>query len=91
MTQTVFKGQIVSRNDIISAITTFNNLYPNSNDYEDWHNKETYKYAVIYQDKLYPPKHILSEATGISTVEFSGGEPTNRVFRELGFEVIDKP
>lgn len=38
----------------------------------------------------YPPKHILSQATGISTRDFSGGDETNNVLRQLGFEVIDK-
>ncbi|HEX2622602.1 MAG TPA: hypothetical protein VHL11_20725 [Phototrophicaceae bacterium] len=91
MSETTFKGNQVTRDDILQTIKAFDSLYSDSNDYEEWQEKESYKYAIIYKDKLYPPKHILSEATGVSTSEFSGGEPTNRVFRQLGFEIIDKP
>ena len=36
-----------------------------------------------------PPKHILSEITGVPTSDFTGGDVTNRVFRELGFPILE--
>jgi hypothetical protein len=53
--------------------------------------KANYKYAISEVDRLYPLKHILSQATGVSNREFSGGYQSNTIFRQLGFEIIDKP
>ena len=69
----------------------FDSQYPDTNEYDSWLDKGNYKYAVEYNAKLYPCKHILSRATGIDTSEFRGGRRTNRVFRQLDFHVIDKP
>jgi 5-methylcytosine-specific restriction protein A len=68
----------------------FARQHPNTGSYDDWLKKETYKYAIRYDGRVYPPKHILSMVTGISTSEFNGGEQTNRVFRQLGFDVENK-
>jgi hypothetical protein len=43
---------------------------------------------VKHDEKLYPPKQVLSMATGISVDEFGGGDYTNRRFFDLGFEVV---
>jgi hypothetical protein len=91
VTQTIFRGAIVTRDQVLRALDDFKALYPDDNAYEHWRESENYKYALVYGDRLYPPKHILSVITGISTTQFSGGEQTNRVFRQLGFKVIDKP
>jgi hypothetical protein len=48
-------------------------------------------YAVRHKGRLYPPKRLLALATGVKVTRFSGGEgkrSANRVFRELGFEII---
>jgi hypothetical protein len=87
----LFKGIAVHRHEILDAIHKFDQAYPDTNQYDSWLEKNSYKFALIYRGKLYPCKHILSETTGIDTDYFSGGEPTNRVFRELGFTVIAKP
>ena len=88
---TVFKGKKITDEMIKRVIYEFDRRYQHTNDYEQWLEKDSYKFALKYAEKLYPPKHILSEASGISTTKFNGGEQTNRVFRELGFNVIDKP
>ena len=84
---TSFKRVLIKREAVIRAMDDFDDLYPTTNDYENWLNKDTYKYAIRYRGRLYPPKHLLSEISGFPTTEFSGGEQTNRVFRQLGFEV----
>jgi transketolase len=86
--QTTFKRQTVTRQEILNAIQQFDSEYPDTNQYEKWLDDSKYRYAVEYNDKLYPCKYILSQATGISTTEFSGGEQTNSVFKALGFTVI---
>lgn len=88
--ETTFKHQTVTRQQIIAALNEFARQYPDTNAYDDWLNKGSYKFAVRFDGRLYPPKQILSMATGISTSDFSGGEQTNRIFRELGFDVGDK-
>lgn len=88
--KTVFKGQKVTRQNILDALRDFSAEYPDTDTYENWLGKNTYIYAVRYEDKVFPPKHILSRATGIPTTEFSGGEQSNRVFSQLGFEVVFK-
>jgi len=45
-------------------------------------------YAVQEDGKRYPPKRILELTTGAPRNKFYGGEPANRVFRRLGFEVL---
>jgi hypothetical protein len=39
----------------------------------------------------YPPKRVLSLATGVPVHEFGGGKPTNDIFDNLGFEVLPVP
>jgi 5-methylcytosine-specific restriction protein A len=87
---TTFKNQIVTRQNILDTLHEFAEQYPNTEAYDDWLLKKTYKYAVRYDGRLYPPKHILSMATGILNTDFNGGEQTNRVFRQLGFDVENK-
>jgi hypothetical protein len=87
----VFKGITVTAQDILAAMRDFDSQYPDTNEYNFWLDKGNYKYAVERNARLYPCKHILSRATGIDTSEFNGGKQTNRVFRQLGFHVIDKP
>ena len=87
----VFKKVAVSSESILKAMDAFDSLYPETEKYDNWMSKGNYKHAVRHGQRLYPVKHILSEATSLATSEFSGGEQTNSVFRELGFQVIEKP
>ena len=89
--ETKFKGVVITRHQVLSALRDFDAVYPDDNDYDNWREKKTYIYALKHGDRLYPPKHILSVVSDISTEEFSGGDQTNRVFQQLGFTVIDKP
>ena len=88
--ETVFKKHTVTRQKIIDALHDFAAQYPDTGTYDDWLKKDAYKYTLRYDGREYPPKHILSQATGIPTTKFSGGEQTNRVFRQLGFSVENK-
>jgi hypothetical protein len=88
--ETRFREQLVTRQAILFAMQEFDRQYANPNDYENWLERESYVYCVWHDSRQYPPKHILSVVTGISTTEFSGGDQTNRVFADLGFEVTPK-
>jgi hypothetical protein len=90
LVQTLFKGQTVSRQDILSAMADFDKQFADTNDYENWLVRQSYIYVIWHNGRQYPPKHILSAVSGISTAEFSGGDQTNRIFTDLGFEVTRK-
>ena len=89
-TETIFKGKRVTRDKIKAVIHEFDEQFRNSNSYDAWLGKGTYKYAIKYHGKLYPPKFILSRVTGMNISKFSGGIGTNRVFCQLAFDVAPK-
>ncbi len=89
--ETRFKGQIVTRDAILRALSAFDAHYPDTNAYDQWLDKATYQYAIHYNGKLYPPKPILKQVTGLDSEDFGGSEQTNAVFRALGFAIVIKP
>ena len=90
MKTTTFRNVRISRERVEKALAEFERKYPNSNDYDRWLDKKNYKYAILEKGRCYPPKHILSEVSMVSTKKFSGGDETNDVFRDLCFEIIEK-
>ncbi len=85
-----FKGKLITRDQILRELAKYDVNYPNTNDYESWLNEGTYSYALKYENKLYPPKYILSQITGLPLSEFTGGKETNQIFEQLGFAIRDK-
>lgn len=55
-------------------------------------NRESTKYNLSYNNRLYPPKYVISKANvyanGQELSEFSGGEQTNSVLQGMGFEIL---
>jgi len=49
--------------------------------------KAATKFAVLIDGRPYPPKAIISLATGVSVRAFSGGIESNRWLAKRGFEV----
>ncbi len=82
-----FKGKRVTRQDILAALQDYDQAHPYTHGFYRWLENRDCKCVLMAEHKAYPPKHILSRATGISTEAFSGDEETNRVFRELGFTI----
>lgn len=87
----VFKRRSVSKADVLAALQRFDTDYARTRIYEGWWDKANFKYAVEYAGRRYPPKCVLRLAAGLEQGELVGGEGTNRVFRQLGFTVIQKP
>ncbi|MBZ0307687.1 MAG: hypothetical protein K8I82_16590 [Anaerolineae bacterium] len=79
-----------TRSDILRALAEFDKKYPDTNQYENWLDNAAYQYAIRYQGKLYPPKHIFREAVGNRIDELKMSEQLRQVFKDLGFEIIDK-
>jgi hypothetical protein len=80
--QSTFKGKVVTAEEVVQQMARFDKEYRDSS--SKWGT-----FAVKHSEKLYPPKQILSMATGISVDDFSGGDYTNRHFVELGFELVN--
>jgi hypothetical protein len=77
--------------DVYKAIGKFNKDYRYTKEYENWLDNGRYKWAIKYQEKLYPPKYIMSQAIRVPTNCFYGGEiAVNEPLRRLGFTVIIK-
>ena len=91
MNSVTFLGREITRHQVTSALNHFDSQYPDTNTYDSWLNKRTYKYAIRYSIKFYPCKFILSLASHRPMSDFSGGQQTNSLFQKLKFKVIDKP
>ncbi|MGR6545713.1 HNH endonuclease [Paenibacillus tundrae] len=54
--------------------------------------RESTRYDLHYNNKLYPPKYVISRANvfanGEELYEFNGGDETNNVLKNMGFEVL---
>jgi hypothetical protein len=84
-------GRTITRDQVLAALRQFDSTYRDTNEYDGWLEKGTYKYALEHAGRLYPCKYILSVASGFDVGAFGGGQQTNSKFVRLGFEVIDKP
>jgi hypothetical protein len=82
MQTTRFKGQDISREDVLEAMRRFDSEVRASFPITRWKT-----YAIQHNDRLYPPKETIRLIVGSRAVG-SGGEPVNSRFRELGFDII---
>lgn len=77
----------VSREKILEAIQEFeSNLLP-TDEWRTWESNAAQVWALVHDGKRYPPKKIISMATGISVKDFSGGPESNGYLNTLAFEV----
>ena len=82
---------VVSKDRIEAALDTFDSELRHQPQWVEWEEKLAYRYAIQVGEKLYPPKKILSLATGIPETKFRGGHPTNKAFKQYGFTVMRLP
>jgi MoxR-like ATPase len=78
----------VDRETILQAIREFDVKLLPTDEWRTWENKLSQVWALVHEGKRYPPKKIISMATGISVNDFSGGPETNGYLNGLKFEVI---
>jgi hypothetical protein len=58
--------------------------------------RQARSFDLVFDGKEYPPKYVLSLAfkhatdTELPPSSFSGGEQTNSILRDLGFEVVER-
>ncbi|MBB3180079.1 MrcB family domain-containing protein [Variovorax sp. Sphag1AA] len=72
---------------IARAMQTFDAELRDTDEYKDWQSNEAQLWAVECNDRLYPPKKIVSLATGTSVNSFSGGQETNKYLSDRGFAI----
>lgn len=53
----------------------------------DWETNGNFEYALVFKGRRYPPKEIISMATGAPASTFSGGLEANSYLERLGFEI----
>ena len=85
MSSVIFKGRTITENDVLRAMSLFDQDRRQSFESARWRT-----YAVLQDGRLYPPKEILSMVTGLRVDQFVGGYPTNSRFEKLGFLVFSK-
>lgn len=81
-----FEPQKITKAHVLKAIERIEKEKPNLID--------STGYDVIINGKAYPPKEIMryahEEMNGERDFDFTGGEPTNKWFRKMGFEIQRK-
>jgi hypothetical protein len=78
----------VSAEAVSEAIAEFDTFWRDSEEYSGWEQNRNYLHAIVANGRLYPPKMVISLATGLPTNTFYGGEPSNSYLRARGFKVI---
>lgn len=72
----------------IKAMTRFDQELRTSSEWADWEHDVRHIYAIEYQGRRYPVKHIISMATGAPKTGFSGGSEANSYVGRLGFTIL---
>jgi hypothetical protein len=80
------RGVQVTREQVLRAMREFD-LEAHE---RDWLANRNQLYVVMDDGKPYPPKRILSLATGLPVRSFFGGPEANGVLHGLGFRVLLK-
>ena len=78
----------VSASLIEAALGKFDRDFREDFDANGWEKNKAQKHVLIHGGRRYPPKKIVSIATGRDVDEFSGGPQTNSYLENLGFKVI---
>src|SRR5215510_14647495 len=78
----------IDRERIIEAIEEFDRTVRDTPEWQGWENNRAQKWAIDHQGRVYPPKKIISMATGQPVNGFSGGSESNDYLERRGFKVI---
>jgi hypothetical protein len=82
MRQTTFKGQTITREEMLKAMERFDQEQRPTFPAKRWKT-----YAVEHNGNLYPPKETLRLAVDKKDIG-TGGQPVNSRFEGLGFKII---
>ena len=79
---------MVGRENLHTAMVEFDKELRALPEWAGWETNAAQKFAVVHESKRYPPKKLVSLATGTGVNSFSGGNQTNSYLKALGVEVI---
>lgn len=68
----------VTQKALLSAMKRFDRELRHRRAWANWHHKKNHKYAIAHGRELYPVKRIIALATGMSVMDFYGGEGVGR-------------
>lgn len=77
----------VDAESIRQALEEFDRNLRTSTEWSSWEDNKAQAWVLVVGERRYPPKKIISIATGIPVSSFSGGTETNDYFAERGFTV----
>ncbi len=72
---------------IEKALKEFDDTLRFSDEWKSWEESKTQTWVIVHGEKRYPPKKIISMATGMAVAKFSGGPESNDYLAERGFKV----
>lgn len=76
------------RTALEEALRHFDATLRASSEWRDWETNAAQRFALVHNGLRYPPKKIISLATGVPVSKFSGGRQSNEYLRQRGFEVV---
>jgi 5-methylcytosine-specific restriction protein B len=78
---------VVNAEAIRQALEEFDQTLRASAEWSSWEDNKAQAWVLVEGGKRYPPKKIVSMATGAPVSAFSGGPETNEFLEERGFSV----
>lgn len=72
---------------ICKALKEFDQTLRSSAEWSSWEDNKAQAWMLVVGEKRYPPKKIISMATGAPVSSFSGGPESNEYLSERGFTV----
>ena len=57
-------------------------------EWAEWETSAAQRFALVHEGRRYPPKKIISIATGVPVGKFSGGRQSNEYLRKRDFEIV---
>lgn len=73
---------------IKSACRVFDENLRGTPEFSGWQHSKAQRYALGFEGRNYPPKKIISLATGTPVSSFSGGRESNEYLTALGYKIV---
>jgi 5-methylcytosine-specific restriction enzyme A len=78
----------VERVELEEALQRFDSELRSLKEWNRWEARAAQKFALLHNGLRYPPKKIISLATGVPVSKFSGGRQSNEYLKARGFEIV---
>jgi hypothetical protein len=77
----------VPKESIEAALVEFDTKLRDASEWSAWENNKAQLWVLVHNECRYPPKKIISMATGVPVNSFSGGPESNDYLGARGFTV----